>query len=76
MKKIVFNTPGAMLIAGKNGEVTRTPIVGKAELPYSESNLDYVRRVALDGAYEILEDSEPEAKDAADELNALLEGQA
>jgi hypothetical protein len=58
MKKIIYKTPGAMLITGENGDVVSKEIVGTAEIPYSEENLEYVKSVALNGGYEIHDDGE------------------
>ena len=77
MKKIVYKTPAVTLVANDADGLIEVPIVGTAEIPYSEENLEYVESVALNGEYTVEDDGEAELTQEEriaelEEQNAML----
>lgn len=80
MNKIRYKYNATMLTVnqiGQPGELIRKPILGTAEIPYSEKNLEMVKRIASDGAYEIVnsDDAAPdEAAASRDQIRIVEQG--
>ena len=61
MKKIAFNTSGAMLEHSSDGKLVRKSVRGAAELPFSEDNLQQAAAKALPGSVRIIADTDPDS---------------